>query len=100
MAVDTATNLPSGHVTYNPFSITRQIDKASPVFFRASAAGTIFKQVTLFLTPSLSSTSTNTMKIYLYNVFVSSDSWNGVTNGVSSTETVKMVAHSYVIVYS
>ncbi len=100
MSVDTATNRPAGRVTHNPFSITRQIDSASPVFFKDCAAGTIIKQVTVFMTPSLSSTSKNTMTITLYNVFVASDTWNGANSGVASSETIKLIPSSYQIKYS
>jgi type VI secretion system secreted protein Hcp len=37
----------AGKVTFNPFSITRKIDKASPTFFQMACAGTAFALVTL-----------------------------------------------------
>lgn len=39
----------AGKVTFNPFSITRSIDKASPLMFANCCAGTPFKLVQLFL---------------------------------------------------
>jgi type VI secretion system secreted protein Hcp len=42
----------AGKVTFNPFSITRKIDKASPIFFQMACSGTAFKQVTLGLRKS------------------------------------------------
>jgi type VI protein secretion system component Hcp len=42
----------AGKVTFNPFSITRKIDKASPKLFDMACAGTAFKQVILALRKS------------------------------------------------
>ena len=39
----------AGRVTFNPFSITRKIDKASPVLFEMACSGTPFQQVALGL---------------------------------------------------
>jgi len=39
----------AGKVTFNPFSITRKTDRASPVFFMMCCAGQHFSQVTLCL---------------------------------------------------
>jgi len=43
----------AGKVTFNPFSITRKIDKASPIFFEMSCSGTAFQSVTLALRKSI-----------------------------------------------
>ena len=43
----------AGKVTFNPFSITRKIDKASPVFFEMACSGTAFQQVSLALRKSV-----------------------------------------------
>jgi len=37
----------AGKVTFNPFSITRKIDRSSPVFFGMACSGTSFQTVTL-----------------------------------------------------
>ena len=42
----------SGRVDFKEFSITRKIDKASPVFFQAACSGTPFKNVSLALRKS------------------------------------------------
>ena len=42
----------AGRVTFNPFSITRKIDKASPVFFQMACSGTPFQEVCLGLRKS------------------------------------------------
>jgi type VI secretion system secreted protein Hcp len=39
----------AGKVTFNPFSITRKIDQASPTLFQMACSGTAFKVVTLAL---------------------------------------------------
>jgi len=37
----------AGKVTFNPFSITRKVDRSSPMFFKMACAGESFKTVTL-----------------------------------------------------
>jgi type VI secretion system Hcp family effector len=39
----------AGKVTFNPFSITRKIDKASPLLFQMACSGTAFQSVVLGL---------------------------------------------------
>jgi type VI protein secretion system component Hcp len=48
----------AGKVTFNPFSITRNIDKLSPKLFQMACSGTPFKMVSLFLRKSVGSTGT------------------------------------------
>jgi type VI secretion system Hcp family effector len=43
----------AGKIAFNPFSITRKIDKASPRFFEMACSGTAFAQVTLALRKSV-----------------------------------------------
>lgn len=42
----------AGKITFNPFSITRKIDKLSPKLFSMACSGTAFQQVTLLLRKS------------------------------------------------
>ncbi len=42
----------AGKVTFNPFSITRKIDKASPIFFEMACSGVPFQSVVLALRKS------------------------------------------------
>jgi len=42
----------AGKVTFNPFSITRKIDKASPIFFEMACSGVPFESVLLALRKS------------------------------------------------
>jgi len=43
----------AGKVTFNPFSVTRKIDKLSPRFFEMACSGTAFESVTLALRKSV-----------------------------------------------
>jgi type VI secretion system Hcp family effector len=54
----------AGKVTFNPFSITRKIDKASPVLFDMACSGQAFKQVGLALRKSGNNTQTSGL-VYL-----------------------------------
>lgn len=47
----------AGRVTFNPFSITRKIDNASPQLYQRCCAGTAFKQVSLGLRKSVGGTT-------------------------------------------
>ena len=47
-----STGAGAGKVSFNPFSITRKIDKSSPDFFKNACSGTAFKQVSLGLRKS------------------------------------------------
>jgi type VI protein secretion system component Hcp len=42
----------AGKITFNPFSITRKIDKCSPIFYQMACSGTPFQLVTLALRKS------------------------------------------------
>lgn len=39
----------AGKVTFNPFTVTRKTDRASPLFFSMCCAGQHFKEVTLYI---------------------------------------------------
>jgi type VI protein secretion system component Hcp len=47
-----STGAGAGKITFNPFSITRKIDKSSTNFFQMACSGTTFKLVTLALRKS------------------------------------------------
>jgi type VI protein secretion system component Hcp len=47
-----STGAGAGKITFNPFSITRKIDKQSPLFFSMACSGTAFKFVSLGLRKS------------------------------------------------
>ena len=44
-----STGAGAGKVTFNPFSITRKVDKASPLLFQMAGSGTPFESVALAL---------------------------------------------------
>ncbi|HJS84445.1 MAG TPA: type VI secretion system tube protein Hcp [Acetobacteraceae bacterium] len=44
-----STGAGAGKVTFNPFSITRKIDKASPILFQMASSGTPFQDASLAL---------------------------------------------------
>ena len=48
-----ASGVGAGKVTFNPFSITRKIDKASPLLFQMACSGTTFETVVLALADSV-----------------------------------------------
>jgi type VI secretion system secreted protein Hcp len=51
----------AGKVTFNPFSITRKIDCASPIFFQMACSGTAFKMVGLGMRKSAGGEATGAM---------------------------------------
>ena len=57
----------AGKITFNPFSITRKIDRASPDFFSRACSGTPFQQVALGARKA--SGGANTGSIYLVFMF-------------------------------
>src|SRR3978361_420805 len=48
-----STGAGAGKVTFNPFSITRKIDCASPTFFEYACSGTAFQMVSLGIRKSV-----------------------------------------------
>lgn len=52
-----STGAGAGRVTFNPFSITRKIDRASPFFYAMACAGQSFKKVGLGLRKSAGGTA-------------------------------------------
>jgi type VI secretion system secreted protein Hcp len=52
-----STGAGAGKVTFNPFSVTRKIDKVSPTLFKMACAGTPFQSVDLFLRKSAGGTT-------------------------------------------
>ena len=90
----------AGKVTFNPFSITRKIDSASPLFFKACATGAHLTQVVLFATPPAGQ-SGDSMKITFSNVTVSSDMITGNSaTGQEPTESISMIPKTYKITYA
>lgn len=62
-----STGAGAGKVTFNPFSITRKIDRSSPILFQNACSGTPFKQVCVGLRKSAGGEQSGI--IYLVFVF-------------------------------
>ena len=62
-----STGAGAGKVTFNPFSITRKIDKFSPLLFQASCSGTPYQKVALGLKRSAGGNTSGI--IYLAFIF-------------------------------
>ena len=62
-----STGAGAGKVTFNPFSITRKIDRFSPVLFQNSCSGTAFQKVALGLRKSSGGDTSGA--IYLVFIF-------------------------------
>ncbi len=72
----------AGKVTFNPFSITREIDKVSPVLFKACITGQLIAKVTLELLPAgQKGTASPFLVVVLKDVFVSTISEAGNVHG-------------------
>ena len=77
-----STGAGAGKVTFNPFSITRKIDKASPHLFMACITGRHIKKVTLELLPAVQKgTATPFLVVTLMDVFISNVSEAGNVHG-------------------
>ncbi len=53
-----STGAGAGKVTFNPFSITRKVDKSSPIFFQNACSGKAFKSVFLGMRKSAGNDAT------------------------------------------
>src|SRR5882724_6153984 len=53
-----STGAGAGKVTFNPFSITRKVDKSSPIFFQNACSGKAFKSVYLGMRKSAGNDAT------------------------------------------
>jgi type VI protein secretion system component Hcp len=62
-----STGAGAGKITFNPFSITRKIDRFSPVLFQNSCSGTAFQKVVLGLRKSAGGDTSGA--IYLVFIF-------------------------------
>ena len=89
----------AGKVTFNPFSITRKTDKASPVLFQMACSGTPFQTVALVLRKSAGAASAGAafLKFTFKLVAVKKISWAG--SDASQKETVTFEFGGMVIEY-
>jgi type VI secretion system secreted protein Hcp len=70
-------------VSFNPFSITKKVDKASPVLFKACASGKHFPSATITMRKAGGSQQ-EYLVVKMYDVLISSYRTSGV--GASQTE--------------
>ena len=88
----------AGKVTFNPFSITREIDKASPVLFKACITGQLIAKVTLELLPAgQKGTVSPFLVVVLKDVFVSTISEAGNVHGGVPLEEIVFSFRSFQI---
>lgn len=73
----------TGKITFNPFSITRKVDKASPLLFKACVSGQHFKKVILQMRPAApkGTTQTDFLIVALQDVLISNVSEAGNVHG-------------------
>jgi len=87
----------AGKISFNPFSITRKIDLASPTFFKNCVAGAHIKSVILYVRKSGGGSS---LTLSFNNVLVSSVIWSDAGGTDYPSETVNMVPASYTVQYT
>lgn len=81
----------AGKITFNPFSITRKIDSASPIFFQMVASKTLIPAVQLTVSPPASSgVPGDTMTIRLSNVHIVQLQHSMSSGGDSPSESFSM----------
>ncbi len=80
-----STGAGAGRVTFNPFSITKQVDATSSVLFQLAASGTPFKTAEVFLTNQSGAIITR----YLFKlVAVKTVAWTASSDSESAMESV------------
>ena len=84
-----STGAGAGKVTFNPFSITRKIDRSSPTLLQMSCAGQPFKEVVLGLRKSAGGTVTGRMYLVFRFKLVAVKTINWSNDEESPKETVE-----------
>ncbi len=78
----------AGKITFNPFSITRKTDQASPVLFQMACSGTAFQTVALVLLKSASASGGEAFLKFTFKlVAVKTISWANDTDYPKETVT-------------
>ena len=92
----------AGKVTFNPFSITRKIDAASPIFMKDLHAGAVIATVTLYVTGSANPAGAagDTFTATFEKVRVTSISWSSSSGGDSPQESITLSARSVAVTYT
>lgn len=83
-----STGAGAGKITFNPFSITRQVDRISPLLFQMSASGATFKTADLLLCKSGGDTSDVVFLAFGFSlVAVKTIAWSHADEGITETVT-------------
>ena len=90
----------AGRPSFNPFIIWRKVDRVSPILLRDCAQGKVIRTVTLYVTPT-STSSSDSLTMTLQNVTIIDDDWTVSTVGDEvPTETLTLNFRSYTIMYN
>lgn len=84
---DQSAGQPTGKRQHKPITITKSVDKATPMLAQASRSGTILPEVTLYVQERAGATEPY-MKIELKNVYITSYQTSG--SGDRPTETLSL----------
>jgi len=71
----------AGKISFQPFSITKKTDKASPVLFQNLASGQPYGQALVTLRKAGGTSQVEYLKYTFTNVYVESIQWSGSTGG-------------------
>lgn len=89
----------AGKVTFNPFSITRKIDKSSPLFYQFGCAGTPFSDVGLGLRKSAGTDSAGVLYLAFTFKLVAVKTWAIAHDDEAPKETVTFEYGGLVVQY-
>jgi type VI secretion system secreted protein Hcp len=95
-----STGLGAGKITFNPFSITRKIDKASPWLYQMSCNGTPFQQVALALRKSSGTATSGVVFLRFDFKLVGVKTISYAHDDESPKETVTFVYGALIISYA
>ncbi|MGC8511144.1 MAG: type VI secretion system tube protein Hcp [Acidimicrobiales bacterium] len=94
----------AGKVTFNPFTITRRIDRASPYFYQDYLARRFIASMTLYVTPPAGSAGTSTgdsVKLSFSKVQIRSFTWSSAgSSGAGPTESMTMTYAKVSVTYT
>ena len=92
----------AGKVTFNPFSITRKIDRSSSHFFQDLVVGTHLATATFYMSPpAVGAKSGDAMNIAFTNLVVTSIIWTGTSHSATPPqEVLTMVPQTARVTYT
>jgi type VI secretion system secreted protein Hcp len=98
-AGSSASGAGAGKAEFNPLTIQKAIDKASPSLFEACASGRHFTAVQLYLWQSAGPSGSPFLAYELQTVFITKIDWAGSAGDQAPTETLAMEYGALVIAY-